>query len=90
MGYKKLFNHLIAISIGALGLFNSTKLEIRYEENSNLELLCQNGMIISSAVIVYFTLGFFIELIVMKKRKKVFRIPSRAEYDSLRLVKEEE
>ena len=54
MSYRKLFNYLIAMGIGGLGLFNSSKLEIRYETNSNLELLCQNGMIISSVIIVYF------------------------------------
>ena len=62
MGYKKLFNYLVLIGMGGLGLFNSSKLEIRYETNSNLELLCQNGMIISAVAIIYFTLAFFVEL----------------------------
>ena len=94
MGYKKLFNYLVLIGIGGLGFFNSSKLEIRYETNSNLELLCQNGMIISAVAIIYFTLAFFVELMVMKRRKKVYRIPSKKEYDNLRITpdkkKEEE
>jgi hypothetical protein len=94
MGYKKLFNYLVLIGMGGLGLFNSSKLEIRYETNSNLELLCQNGMIISAVAIIYFTLAFFVELMVMKKRKKVYRIPSRREYDNMKITpdkkKEEE
>ena len=61
------------MGIGALGLFNSSKLEIRYETNSNLELLCQNGMIISSVVILYFLLSFFVEIMVMKSKKRGYR-----------------
>lgn len=70
MGYRKLFNYLIAMGIGGLGLFNSSKLEIRYETNSNLELLCQNGMIISSVVIAYFFLAFWVEILTMRTIRK--------------------
>ena len=56
--------------IGGLGLFNSYKLEIRYETNSNLELVCQNGIIISTLFIIYFWLAFFIEILVVKNKKK--------------------
>ena len=70
MSYRKLFNYLIAMGIGGLGLFNSSKLEIRYETNSNLELLCQNGMIISSVIIVYFFLAFWVEILTVRTSRK--------------------
>lgn len=70
MSYRKLFNYLIAMGIGGLGLFNSSKLEIRYETNSNLELLCQNGMIISSVIIVYFFLAFWVEILTVRTIRK--------------------
>jgi hypothetical protein len=75
VGYRRLFNYLIGIGLGSLGLFNSSKLEIRYETNSNLELLCQNGMIVSSVIIIYFSLAFIVEILTMRarrRRKKVF------------------
>jgi hypothetical protein len=64
--------------IGGLGLFNSYKLEIRYETNSNLELLYQNGIIISTLFIIYFWLAFFIEILVVKNKKKAFTKPLSA------------
>jgi len=70
VSYRKLFNYLIAMGIGGLGLFNSSKLEIRYETNSNLELLCQNGMIISSVIIVYFFLAFWVEILTVRTIRK--------------------
>lgn len=73
MSYRKLSFYMMMMGIGALGLFNSSKLEIRYETNSNLELLCQNGMIISSVVILYFLLSFFVEIMVMKSKKRGYR-----------------
>jgi len=73
MSYRKLSFYMMMMGIGALGLFNSSKLEVRYETNSNLELLCQNGMIISSVVILYFLLSFFVEIMVMKSKKRGYR-----------------
>ena len=75
MGYRKLFNYIIGMGLGGLGLFNSSKLEIRYETNSNLELLHQNGMIISSVIIVYFFLAFWVEMLMMRtmRRRKAMR-----------------
>ena len=69
MNYSKLFRHLFMIMLGGLGLFNSYKLEIRYETNTNLELICQNGMIISTLVILYFALAFAAEVLVSTKNK---------------------
>lgn len=63
------------MGLGGLGLFNSTKLEIRYETNSNLELLCQNGMIISSVIVAYFFLAFWVEILMMRtmRRRRAMR-----------------
>lgn len=73
MSYRKLSFYMMMMGIGALGLFNSSKLEVRYETNSNLELLCQNGMIISSVVILYFLVSFFVEIMVMKSKRRGYR-----------------
>ena len=97
MSYRKLSFYMMMMGIGALGLFNSSKLEVRYETNSNLELLCQNGIIVSSTIIIYFTLAFFVEILVTKERKKLRKhsrkmvkkpISATEFYDNL--VKEEE
>lgn len=69
MSYRKLSFYMLMMGIGGLGLFNATKLEIRYATNSNAELLCQNAQIISSVVIVYFFLTFIVEILVMKSDK---------------------
>jgi len=71
MNYRRLFRYIIGMMIGGLGLFNSYKLEIRYETNSNLELLCQNGIIVSTLIIIYFWLAFFIEILVVKNKKRI-------------------
>jgi hypothetical protein len=85
MSYRRLFRYLVMIMIGGLGVFNSYKLEIRYEPNTNLELLYQNGIIISTLVIIYFTLAFFIEILVSKRvskrKRRVYRTPSKKEYE---------
>ena len=73
MSYRKLSFYMMMMGIGALGLFNSSKLEVRYETNNNLELLCQNGMIISSVVILYFLLSFFVEIMVMRSTRREYR-----------------
>tara|TARA_B100001778_G_scaffold334893_1_gene348652 strand:- start:2064 stop:2348 length:285 start_codon:yes stop_codon:yes gene_type:complete len=90
--YKRLFRHLILIGIGCLGLFNSTKLEMRYEPNTNYELLCQNGMIISSVIIVYFSLAFIIEFMVISSSKRVRKKPKNhiKKTEQLALIKGEE
>ena len=73
------------MGLGGLGLFNSSKLEIRYETNSNLELLCQNGMIISSVIIAYFFLAFWVEILMMRtmRRRKAMRKRFFADEDPL-------
>ncbi|MHA2217885.1 MAG: hypothetical protein ACXACY_18270 [Candidatus Hodarchaeales archaeon] len=86
MNYRRLFRYLVMIMVGGLGVFNSYKLEIRYETNSNLELLYQNGIIISTLVIIYFTLAFFIEILVSKRKKRVYRIPSKKEYELMKIT----
>ena len=66
---------MVWVFISCLGLFNSTKLEERYVEGSNQELIFQNGIIISSAFIGLFLAAFFVELLIMKKRP-VSSVPS--------------
>ena len=66
---------MVWVFISCLGLFNSTKLEERYAEGSNQELIFQNGIIISSAFIGLFLAAFFVELLIMKKRP-VSSVPS--------------
>ena len=70
MNYNKLLKYLVKIMIGGLGLFNSYKLESRYETNTNLELVFQNGMIVSSLFILYFTLTFAVEVLVSSRRRR--------------------
>ena len=53
--------------IGGLGLFNSTKLEIRQITDTNAELIFQNGQIISSAVICISLAGLLAELVLLRK-----------------------
>ena len=43
----KLTEYLSLFFVGLLGLFNSSKLEVRQITNTNAELLFQNGQIIS-------------------------------------------
>ena len=57
MSYTKISHYMLGAFIGALGLFNSSKLEIRQELNTNGELLFQNGQIISAALIFYVSQG---------------------------------
>ena len=70
MNYNKLLKYLVKIMIGGLGLFNSYKLESRYETNTNLELVFQNGMIVSILFILYFTLTFAVEVLVSSRRRR--------------------
>ena len=51
MSYTRIGNFMIMAFIGGLGLFNSSKLEMRQSANTNAELIFQNGQIISSAII---------------------------------------
>jgi len=55
-----------------LGIFNSTKLELRQETDSNLELLFQNAQIISISVIT-------VTILVLLKDIRKFRKSVRNE-----------
>jgi len=57
--------------IGALGLFNSSKLELRQLSNTNTELLFQNGQIISAAMIGVCMAGILGEVLFMKSRNNL-------------------
>ena len=43
MSFKRITNYMIVAFGGGLGLFNSSKLEIRQATDTNAELLFQNG-----------------------------------------------
>ena len=68
--YKRIGNYMIGAFIGGLGLFNATKLETRYIENSNAELLCQNGQIVFTALMFVSYAGILGEYFVMRKLKE--------------------
>ena len=67
MGFKRLFRFMTVAFLGGLGLFNSTKLEIRQITDTNAELIFQNGQIISSAIVCLSLAGFLSELFLMRK-----------------------
>ena len=56
--YARMSNYLVGLFMGLLGLFNSSKLEMRQIADSNNELLFQNGQLISATVIVVCLSGF--------------------------------
>jgi|TARA_B100001094_G_scaffold329585_1_gene392656 hypothetical protein len=79
MGFKRLFRFMSVAFIGGLGLFNSTKLEIRQITDTNAELIFQNGQIISSAIVCLSLAGFLSELVLMRKG-------SRSESETIDLI----
>ena len=70
MSFKRITNYMIVAFGGGLGLFNSSKLEIRQATDTNAELLFQNGQIVSSAIIFICISGILGEILVMKNRKR--------------------
>lgn len=70
VSYAKISQYMVGAFIGALGLFNSSKLELRQEVNTNAELLFQNGQIISSAVMCVCVAGVMGEFWFMREMKK--------------------
>lgn len=70
MSYAKISQYMVGAFIGALGLFNSSKLELRQEVNSNAELLFQNGQIISATVMCVCVAGILGEFWFMREMKK--------------------
>ena len=70
MSFKRITNYMIVAFGGGLGLFNSSKLEIRQATDTNAELLFQNGQIVSSAIIFICLSGILGEILVMKNRKR--------------------
>tara|TARA_R100000030_G_scaffold22167_1_gene15944 strand:+ start:1625 stop:1933 length:309 start_codon:yes stop_codon:yes gene_type:complete len=69
---RKVLTYSSLLFFGFLGIFNSTKLELRQETNSNLELLFQNAQIISTSIIT-------VTLLVMLKDIRKFRKSVRNE-----------
>lgn len=61
--------------IGLLGLFNSWKLEMRQMTDTNAELVFQNGMIISVALVAICLIGCFVEISFLFRNRKRKRLP---------------
>ena len=74
MSFRRISNYMIVAFGGGLGLFNSSKLEIRQATDTNAELLFQNGQIVSSAIIFICLSGILGEILVMKNRKRKTRL----------------
>jgi hypothetical protein len=62
--------YAFAAFVGVLGLFNSSKLEIRQVTNTNAELLFQNGQIISLVLILVCISGFLGESFAIFRYRK--------------------
>ena len=69
---RKVLTYSSLLFFGFLGIFNSTKLELRQETDSNLELLFQNAQIISTSIIT-------VTLLVILKDIRKFRKSVRNE-----------
>ena len=67
MSYTSMSNYLLGLFAGLLVLFNSTKMELRQITDSNIELIFQNGQIISATVIFVCISGFVGEWINMMR-----------------------
>ena len=65
--YTSMSNYLVGLFAGLLGLFNSSKMELRQITDSNAELIFQNGQIISATVIFVCISGFVGEWINMMR-----------------------
>ncbi len=70
MSYAKISQYMVGVFIGALGFFNSSKLELRQEVNTNAELLFQNGQIISATLMCVCVAGILGEFWFMREMKK--------------------
>ena len=66
MSYRRIGNYMMGAFIGGLGLFNSSKLEIRQATDTNAELLFQNGQIISATLMFVCFAGILGEFLIMK------------------------
>ena len=63
-------SYLTLFFLGFLGLFNSASLEMRQLTDSNAELLFQNGMIISTTLMVVSVAGSIGETLAYHRHKK--------------------
>ena len=82
MSYTKISHYMLGVFIGALGLFNSSKLEIRQELNTNAELIFQNGQIISATLIFVCIAGIIGEFWFMSEMERC--LPKK---DGIKVVK---
>ena len=65
-------SYLTLFFLGFLGLFNSASLEMRQLTDSNAELLFQNGMIISTTLMVVSIAGSIGETIAYVRYKNIY------------------
>jgi len=79
--------YAFAAFVGVLGLFNSSKLEIRQVTNTNAELLFQNGQIISLVLILVCISGFLGEsfAIFRYRKRKWLKVAKKDEEEVKRL-----
>lgn len=70
MSYRRIGNYMMGAFIGGLGLFNSSKLEIRQATDTNAELIFQNGQIISATILFVCIAGILGEFLVMRNHTK--------------------
>ena len=63
MSYQRIGNYMVGGFIGGLGLFNSSKLEVRQATETNAELIFQNGQIISAVMMFVCCAGILCEFL---------------------------
>jgi len=66
MSYRRISNYISIGFLGGLGLFNSSKLELRQLTDTNKELIFQNGQIISAAIVIICVAGLLAEIFILK------------------------
>jgi len=75
--FTRTFIYGIGLFISGLALFNATKLELRQTTDSNLELLFQNGQIISAFFIFLCVSGIISEMIYLTKVRTTRKIAKK-------------
>lgn len=70
MSFQRIGNYMVGVFMGGLGLFNSSKLEIRQATDTNSELIFQNGQIISATIMFVCVAGILGEFLVMRNYTK--------------------
>ena len=66
-------SYLVLFFMGFLGFFNSASLEARQVVDSNAELLFQNGMIVSTTIMVVTIAGSIGETVAFARHRKTYK-----------------